>query len=82
MEQVGCGDEFFAGRLQFRRFVDVVVGQDALPGNARRRLGMCTSRGALLLECGAQLLSLPMLLVELGLKLLKLPQLCLPRRRA
>ena len=63
-------------------FVDVVIGQDALPGNARRRLAMCTTRGALLLECGAQLLSLPTLLVELGLKLLELRQLCLPRRRA
>jgi hypothetical protein len=43
---------------------------------------MCTTRGALLLECGAQLLCLPTLLVELGLKLLELRQLCLPRRRA
>ena len=55
---------------------------DALPGNTRRRLGMCTTCGALLLKCGAQLLCLPMLLIELGLKLLELRQLCLPRRRA
>ena len=34
-------------------------------------------RGALFLEYGAQLLSLPTLLVELGLKLLELRQLCL-----
>jgi hypothetical protein len=39
-------------------------------------------RGALLLKCGAQLLSLPMLLVELGFKLHELRQLCLSRRRA
>ena len=55
---------------------------DALPGNTRRRLGMCTTCGALLLKCGAQLLCLPTLLIELGLKLLELRQLCLPHRRA
>jgi hypothetical protein len=43
---------------------------------------MCTARGTLLLECGAQLLGLPTLLVELGLKLLELRQLSLPRCRA
>ena len=35
---------------------------------------MCTTRGALLLECGAQLLCLPALLVELSLKLFELCQ--------
>ena len=44
---------FLAGCLQFRRFVDVVVGQDALPGNTSRRPGVCTRHGTLLLECGA-----------------------------
>jgi hypothetical protein len=63
-------------------FIDVVVDQDAFPGNARRRLGLCTTRGVLLLECGAQLLCLPALLVKLGLKLFELCQLSLPRRRA
>ena len=48
----------------------MVVGQDALPGNTSRRLGVCTTRGTLLLECGAQLLGLLTLLVELGLKLI------------
>ena len=72
----------FASRFQFRRFVDVVVSQDALLGNTRRRLGMCTTRGALLLEHDAQLICLPALFVELGLKLFELCQLCLPRRRA
>jgi len=43
---------------------------------------MCTTRGTLLLERGAQLLGLLTLLVELGLKLLELRQLSLPRRRA
>ena len=43
---------------------------------------MRATRGALLLVCGAQLLSLPTLLVELGLKLLELRQLYLPRRQA
>ena len=55
---------------------------DNAPGNACCHLGMCTTRGALLLECGAQLLCLPALLVELGLKLFELFQLCLARRRA
>ena len=63
----------------FRRFVDVLIGQDALSGNARRRLGMCTTCGALLLERGAQLLGLPTLLIELGLQLFELRQLGLPR---
>ena len=78
----GCGDEFFASRFQFRRFVDIVVGQDALPCNTSRRLGMYTTHGPLLLECGAQLLGLLTLLVELGLKPFELRQLGLSRRRA
>ena len=41
---------------------------------------MCSTRGTLLLERGAQLLSLPTLLVELGLKLVELRQLGLTRR--
>ena len=41
---------------------------------------MCTTRDALLLERGAQLLGLPTLLVELGLKLVELRQLSLSRR--
>ena len=73
---------FFAGQFQFWRFVDVVIGYDPLPGNARRRLGLSATGGALLLECGAQLLCLPTLLIELSLKLFELCQLCLPRRRA
>jgi len=82
LEKVSRSDELLARRLQFRGFVDVVVGQDALPGNTSRRLGMCTTRGMLLLECGAQLLGLLTLLVELDLKLLELCQLSLSRRRA
>ena len=59
-----------------------MVGQDALPCNTSRRLGMCTTRSPLLLECGMQLLGLLTLLVELGLKLIELCQLSLSRRRA
>jgi hypothetical protein len=33
---------------------------------------MCTTRGALLLECDAQLLGLPTLFVEIGLELFEL----------
>ena len=43
---------------------------------------MCTTRGTLLLECGAQLLGYLTLLIELGLKLIELCQLSLSRRRA
>ena len=63
-------------------FSPAVIGQDALPGNTSHRLGVCTMRGTLLLECGVQLLGLLMLLVELGLKLFELRQLGLSHRRA
>ena len=43
---------------------------------------MCTTRGPLLLEYGAQLLGLLTLLVELGLKLIELRQLSLSCRLA